>query len=27
MAPGERTQHLARWQDAVTRTRTRHGES
>jgi glycerol kinase len=27
MAPGERTQHLARWQDAVLRARSRHGES
>jgi glycerol kinase len=27
MAPGDRTQHLARWQDAVLRARSRHGES
>jgi glycerol kinase len=27
MASAERTQHLARWQDAVLRARSRHGES
>jgi glycerol kinase len=27
MTPGERTQHLARWQEAVSRARSRHGES